>query len=126
MIAPRGLFVMDNPHIDWLGARSGSVAALGGAQVYQALGAQDNISYWADVQDGTHCAARPEWRAPLRQSIEAFLHGTGEAPGALRPAGAGSAADGTCAGSRSAGADGEQGDGTRVDAGSPVHRGVRR
>ncbi|MFF8765532.1 cellulose binding domain-containing protein [Nocardiopsis dassonvillei] len=86
MIAPRGLFVMDNPHIDWLGARSGSVAALGGAQVYQALGAQDNISYWSDVQDGTHCATRPEWRAPLRQSIEAFLHGTGEAPGVFRVA----------------------------------------
>lgn len=86
MIAPRGLFVMDNPHIDWLGARPGSVAALGGAQVYQALGARDNISYWSDVQDGTHCATRSEWRAPLRQSIEAFLHGTGEAPGVFRVA----------------------------------------
>lgn len=45
MIAPRGLFIMDNPHVDRLGARSGSVAALGGAEVYRALGAQDDISY---------------------------------------------------------------------------------
>ena len=56
MVAPRGLFVMENPHIDWLGARSGSVAALAGAEVYKALGAGDNITYWSDVQDGTHCA----------------------------------------------------------------------
>ncbi|MCT2581886.1 glucuronyl esterase domain-containing protein [Actinophytocola gossypii] len=84
MIAPRGLFVMENPHIDWLAARSGSVAALGGAEVYQALGAGENISYWSDVQDGTHCAARSEWRGPLRQSIQKFLFGTGSAPGTFR------------------------------------------
>ncbi|MGW5416068.1 hypothetical protein [Actinomadura geliboluensis] len=33
------------PHIDWLAARSGSVAALGSAEVYKALGAGDNITY---------------------------------------------------------------------------------
>ncbi|MFW6691068.1 cellulose-binding protein [Streptomyces sp. MAR4 CNX-425] len=84
MVAPRGLFLMENPHVDWLGATSGSVAALGGAEVYQALGAGQNISYWSDVQDGTHCASRPEWRGPLQQSIAAFLHGTGSAPGVFR------------------------------------------
>ncbi|MFD6950622.1 cellulose-binding protein [Nocardiopsis sp. TSRI0078] len=84
MIAPRGLLVMDNPHVDWLGARSGSVAALGGAEVYAALGARENISYWSDVQDGTHCATRSEWQGPLRQSIEAFLLDTGRAPGVFR------------------------------------------
>jgi hypothetical protein len=84
MIAPRGLFIMENPHIDWLSARSGSVAALGGAEVYRALGATSNISYWSDVQDGTHCAARNEWRAPLQQSIQRFLRNTGTAPGVIR------------------------------------------
>ncbi|MHA4816769.1 glucuronyl esterase domain-containing protein [Streptomyces aculeolatus] len=84
MIAPRGLFLMENPHVDWLGARSGAVAALGGAEVYKALGAGQNISYWSDVQDGTHCASRSEWRAPLQQSIATFLRGTGSAPGAFR------------------------------------------
>ncbi|MEV1119434.1 cellulose-binding protein, partial [Actinosynnema sp. NPDC049800] len=38
MVAPRGLFIMDNPHIANLGPRSASVAALGGAEVYKALG----------------------------------------------------------------------------------------
>jgi hypothetical protein len=84
MIAPRGLFIMENPHIDWLGARSGSVAALGGAEVYKALGAGSNISYWSDVANGTHCAVRPEWQAPMQQSIRFFLENTGTAPAVFR------------------------------------------
>ena len=84
MIAPRGLFIMENPHIDWLAARSGSVAALGGAEVYKALGAGDNISYWSDVSDGTHCASRSEWRTPLVQNIQKFLLKTGNSAGVFR------------------------------------------
>lgn len=81
LVAPRGLFVMENPHIDWLATTSGSVAALGAREIYNALGASSNISYWSDVQDGTHCAVRPEWTAPLQQSIKAFLLNSGTGPG---------------------------------------------
>lgn len=84
MIAPRGLFVMENPAVDWLGARSGAVSALGGAEIYKALGAGGNISYWSDVQDGNHCAVRSEWRTPLQQSIQRFLLNSGSAPGVFR------------------------------------------
>ncbi|TDE47562.1 hypothetical protein E1295_22440 [Nonomuraea mesophila] len=84
MIAPRGLFIMDNPHITNLGPRSAGVAALGGAEVYKALGAGENITYWSDVQDGSHCANRAEWRTPLQQHIQKFLLGTGNAPGTMR------------------------------------------
>ncbi|MEU8153011.1 cellulose binding domain-containing protein [Micromonospora sp. NPDC048986] len=84
MVAPRGLFIMDNPHIANLGPRSASVAALGGAEVYKALGAGDNITYWSDVQDGSHCANRPEWRTPLQNNIRKFLLKTGNEPGAIR------------------------------------------
>jgi Glucuronyl esterase, fungi/Cellulose binding domain len=84
MVAPRGLFIMENPHIDWLAARSGSVAALGGAEVYKALGAGANITYWSDVQDGTHCASRNEWRTPLQQHIQKYLLKTGSAAGTIR------------------------------------------
>ncbi|MCC4316827.1 glucuronyl esterase domain-containing protein [Streptomyces malaysiensis] len=87
MVAPRGLFIMENPHIDWLGAKSGSVAALGGAEVYKALGAGSNISYWSDIQDGNHCAVRSEWKAPLQQNIQKFLLKTGNAPGVIRVSG---------------------------------------
>jgi hypothetical protein len=84
MVAPRGLFLMENPHIDWLAARSGSAAALAGAEVYNALGAGDNITYWSDVQDGTHCAVRPEWKTPLQQNLQKFLLKTGDAPGTIK------------------------------------------
>ncbi|MFB4267203.1 cellulose binding domain-containing protein [Nonomuraea sp. GTA35] len=84
MIAPRGLFIMDNPHIDWLAARSASVGALGGAEVYKALGAGGNITYWSAVQDGTHCATRSEWRTPLQQNIQRFLLNTGSYTGSMR------------------------------------------
>ncbi|WP_258723865.1 cellulose-binding domain-containing protein [Cellulomonas sp. NS3] len=84
LVAPRGLFIMDNPHIANLGPRSASVAALGGAEVYRALGAGENLTYWSDVQDGSHCANRPEWRTPLQQNIQKFLLGTGSAPGVVR------------------------------------------
>ncbi|GIJ80441.1 Cellulose binding domain-containing protein [Micromonospora phaseoli] len=84
MVAPRGLFIMDNPHIDWLASLSGSVAALGGAEVYRALGASENITYWSDVTDGNHCASRTEWRTPLQQNIQKFLLKTGNAAGTMR------------------------------------------
>src|SRR5690606_10871364 len=84
MIAPGGLLMMDNPRIDWLAASSSSVGALGGAEVYKALGAEGNITYWSDVQDGNHCASRSEWRGPNQQSIQKFLRNSGSYTGSLR------------------------------------------
>jgi hypothetical protein len=84
MVAPRGLFVMDNPHIANLGPRSASVAALGAAEVYKALGVPGNLTYWSDVQDGSHCANRAEWRTPLQQNIQKYLLRTGNAAGTIR------------------------------------------
>jgi hypothetical protein len=84
MLAPRGVFIMENPHVDWLAATSGSVAALGGAEVYKALGAGNNISYISDVANGTHCAVRPEWQAPMAASIKFFLENTGTPPAVFR------------------------------------------
>jgi len=84
MFAPRGLFIMDNPHIVNLGPKSASVAALGGAEVYKALGVGSNITYWSDIQNGTHCANRPEWTTPLQQNIRKFLLKTGNDAGTIR------------------------------------------
>jgi hypothetical protein len=86
MIAPRGLFIMDNPFIGELSPAFGDVAALGGAEVYNALGAGTNISYYSNVQSGTHCAVRPEWVTPLKSNIEKFLKKTGNVPGVMVPA----------------------------------------
>lgn len=84
MVAPRGLLIMENPHIAWLAAKPGSVAALAGAEVYKALGAEDNLTYWSDVQNSSHCAVRPEWKDPLEKSIKKFLLGTGNDAGVIK------------------------------------------
>jgi hypothetical protein len=84
MVAPRGLFIMDNPHIANLGPKSASVAALAGAEVYKALGAGDAITYYSDVQEGGHCSQRPEWSTPLKNSIRKFLTKTGGDPGVIK------------------------------------------
>jgi hypothetical protein len=84
MVAPRGLFIMDNPHIANLGPKSAHVAALAGAEVYKALGAGDSITYYSDVQNGSHCSQRPEWSAPLKSNIQRFLKKTGNSPGVIK------------------------------------------
>lgn len=75
MVAPRGLFVMENPGVDWLGTRSGSVSALAAREVYTALGATSSISYISSVSNTTHCATRTEWTAPLQANLRKFLLG---------------------------------------------------
>ena len=77
MIAPRGLFIMDNPFIGELSPQYGYLAAVAAGEVYTALGQQYNIGYNSDIQNGAHCAMRPEWSAPLKNSIEKFLTRTG-------------------------------------------------
>jgi hypothetical protein len=59
------------------------VAALGGAEVYKALGAAENISYLSSVASGSHCSNRPEWTEPLRKNIRKFLTKTGSDAGAI-------------------------------------------
>lgn len=73
LVAPRGLLVLDNPHIDWLGARAGHLGALAGAEIYRALGAAGNLGYHSAVADPKHCAWRGEWDAPARDAIRRHL-----------------------------------------------------
>jgi hypothetical protein len=76
MIAPRGLFVMDNPHSASLGAKPSHAAVLAGAEVYKALGAEGNLSYVSEVASSTHCSQRPEWVAPFKSAVQKFLKKT--------------------------------------------------
>jgi hypothetical protein len=85
MVAPRGLFIMDNPFIGELSPQFGYVAAVAGAEVYTALGAPLNIGYNSGVSNGAHCAMRPEWSAPLRDSITKFLTRTGRPAEQITP-----------------------------------------
>ncbi|WP_144409215.1 topoisomerase [Pseudoxanthomonas suwonensis] len=77
LVAPRGLLVLDNPHIDWLGARAGHLGALAGAEIYRALGAAGNLGYHSAVADPKHCAWRGEWDAPARDAIRRHLRQAG-------------------------------------------------
>jgi hypothetical protein len=81
LMAPRGLFLMDNPHIDWLGARCGALAAVAGREIYKALGVTENILYWSDVTNGNHCSSRTEWQTPITTFVRKFLLKTGTADG---------------------------------------------
>ncbi|HLK88720.1 MAG TPA: cellulose-binding protein [Polyangia bacterium] len=83
MVAPRGLFIMDNPYIGELSPQYSYLATVAGAEVYFALGAPYNISYNSAISNGAHCAMRPEWSAPLKDSIEKFLTRSGHAAGEI-------------------------------------------
>lgn len=75
MYAPRGLFIMDNPHIDHLAYDANLLGAAAGYEVYKAMGADDALWYHANTADGSHCSFRSEHAAPLRAMIQKFLKG---------------------------------------------------
>src|SRR5690606_15444451 len=75
LVAPRGLLVLDNPHVDWLGASAGHAAVQAAAGVYALLGAEGSLGYHGDVSDARHCAWRAAWHEPARDAIRRHLHG---------------------------------------------------
>lgn len=84
-LAPRGLLVLDNPHVAQFAAAPAHTAVLAGAEVYRALGAADNVSYVSDVANPDHCApSKPEYTQALVQSIAKFLKHEPGAPGVIR------------------------------------------
>ncbi len=73
-LAPRGLLVLDNPHIPQFAASAAHTAVLAGAEVYAALGAAENLTYVSDVANERHCASgKPEYQAALVRNIAKFL-----------------------------------------------------
>ena len=81
MIAPRGLLVLENPHQTQMGAPAGHAATVAGAEVYDALGVQKNVSYHSNVSEQNHCSYKNEYTTLLTQSMASFLKHEGEAPG---------------------------------------------
>jgi hypothetical protein len=74
MYAPRGLLMMDNPHIDHLAYKANYLGSAAGAKVYEAMGS-DGLWYLGSSGNGSHCAVREEYAAPLRAMIQKFLKG---------------------------------------------------
>lgn len=81
MVAPRGLLILDNPHIANLGPRSAHLSAVAGGEVYKALGYGGNITYFSNSADGSHCTFQPEFSAPLTANINKFLKKQGTVTG---------------------------------------------
>src|SRR5690606_27790227 len=73
LVAPRGLLVLDNPYVAWLGAPAGHASAVAAAPVYEMLGVPGNIGYHDDAANPAHCAWRPEWDAPARAAVRRHL-----------------------------------------------------
>ncbi len=79
MYAPRGLLMMDNPHIDHLAYKANYLGSAAAHEVYTAMGRADALWYLGSTGNGTHCAVRSEYAGPLRAMIQKFLKDDGSA-----------------------------------------------
>jgi hypothetical protein len=75
LIAPRGLYIMDNPNhsISWADENSAWVTANAGKVLFEALGVGDRMTY--ESTSGSHCAWRSGYEASLNAVIDKFLFG---------------------------------------------------
>jgi hypothetical protein len=79
LVAPRGLFIVDNPSTNYAGLDKNSAYATGlvGQMIFDALGVGDNITYQG--ASGAHCQWRTAYTAPLVANLEKFLLGDASA-----------------------------------------------
>jgi hypothetical protein len=75
LIAPRGLYIMDNPNhsISWADENSAWVTANAGKLIFEALGVGDHMTY--ESTSGSHCSWRTGYEASLKAMIDKFLIG---------------------------------------------------
>jgi hypothetical protein len=79
LIAPRALYIVDNPSTMYNGLdrNSAYATALVGQMIFKALGLGENFTYVG--ASGSHCQWRTQYTAPLTANIQKFLlGGTGE------------------------------------------------
>jgi hypothetical protein len=79
LIAPRGLYIMDNPNhsISWADENSSWVTGNVGKLIFEALGVGDNMTY--ESTSGSHCSWRTGYDASLTAVINKFLLGNASA-----------------------------------------------
>jgi len=75
LIAPRGLFVIDNVGIDWLGAWSSWGCTLAAQTIWTALGASDSVGI-SQAANHSHCAFPSSQQPMLNAFINRFLLNT--------------------------------------------------
>jgi hypothetical protein len=74
MIAPRALFVLGNPDMEWLADESGYVACMAAHEVWKALGVPDRFGF-SKVGDHDHCQLPDSQRPEVGAFVEKFLLG---------------------------------------------------
>jgi hypothetical protein len=74
LVAPRGLFVVDNTSMNWLGNESSFTDAVAAWEIWSVLGVPDNMGA-SQIGDHNHCAFPPSQRAELVAFVDRFLMG---------------------------------------------------
>jgi len=79
LIAPRGLYIVDNPSTMYNGLDRNSawVTANAGKMIFEALGVGSNFSYQG--AGGGHCSWRSQYTASLNAMVDKFLKGNASA-----------------------------------------------
>ncbi len=77
LIAPRGLYIVDNPGISNLDPHSAWTTANVGQMIYDALGVADHMSY--EGASGNHCSWRSAYTPKLEAMVDKFLKGNDSA-----------------------------------------------
>lgn len=73
MIAPRAIYIVDNPGISNLDPKSAYVTGSAGKAIFEALGVGDNFAYQG--ASGSHCQWRSQYNASLSAMSDKFLLG---------------------------------------------------
>ena len=73
LIAPRAIYIVDNPGITNLDPKSAYVTAMAGKAIFEALGVGDHFAMQG--ASGTHCQWRSQYDASLTAMINKFLKG---------------------------------------------------
>ncbi len=79
MYAPRGLLMMDNPHIDHLSYKANYLGIAAAREVYKAMGKEDAAWYLGSSNNGGHCSERAEYGDELRAMFKKFFKGDASA-----------------------------------------------
>jgi hypothetical protein len=87
LVAPRGLLIIENTSIDWLGPRSNWGCQITGNKVYQALGVPDNMGV-SQIGNHNHCAFPSSQQGDLDAFVNKFLKGQSTNTKILRTDGA--------------------------------------
>lgn len=72
LVAPRGLLVIENTSMEWLGSWSTYGCMRTAQEVYKALGVQDHMGY-SQVGHGNHCSFPSNQQPELTAFIQKFL-----------------------------------------------------